>query len=268
LVQGHERRADAEARRDWLGAPCHGEDEQLSPRLRALLGEHWTQAALMEHASIAAFARFSLQLLALGAPAELVGRAAQAMADETEHARACFALATRYTGQNVGPGLLAIQGCLDGADPVAIFSTAVREACIGETLAAMEAQESARQARKPALRATLTRIAEDEERHAELGFRFAAWMLETSEGKLRAQLLSVLEQVVFSELESRAEQPCAEASDRELLSDHGMLAPSTRAALRDRTLREVVVPCAARLLGQPLRGQRKRSEAAMDTREG
>jgi hypothetical protein len=260
LVQGHERRAEAEARPDWLGAPSDSEDVQLSARLRALLGEHWTQAALMEYASIAAFARFSLQLLALGAPAELVACAAQAMTDETEHARACFALATRYTGQSVGPGPLAIQGCLDRADPVAIFSTAVREACIGETLAAMGAQESARRARGRALRTTLTRIAEDEARHAELGFRFAAWMLEISGSKLRAELLAVLEEAIASELASRAPLPCAESPDREVLSEHGMLAPSARAALRDRTLREVVVPCVTRLFGQQLRRQRQPSE--------
>ncbi|HXK18586.1 MAG TPA: hypothetical protein VNG33_12325, partial [Polyangiaceae bacterium] len=40
----------------------------LTATERAALAEHWTKMGQMEHASIAAFARFSLQLLALGAP--------------------------------------------------------------------------------------------------------------------------------------------------------------------------------------------------------
>jgi len=41
---------------------------KIDPGLRAELGLAWADDALDEHASIAAFARFSLELLALGAP--------------------------------------------------------------------------------------------------------------------------------------------------------------------------------------------------------
>lgn len=209
----------------------------------------------MEHASIAAFARFSLELLALGAPAELVGQAARAMADETEHARSCFALATRYGGKRVGPSALSIQGCLDDSDPVAIFSNAFREACVGETLAAMEAQEAAQHAQEPTLRATLSRIAEDEARHAELGWRFAAWMLETSEPKLRAELVHAMQALALREFEPRPVRHQAESLEVRTLSQHGLLPDSARAALRESALRDVVAPCIASLLdahgGQP-----------------
>jgi hypothetical protein len=46
----------------------------------AVLAKHWTEVALMAHASIAAFARFSLDALSLGAPPELLDAAHAACA--------------------------------------------------------------------------------------------------------------------------------------------------------------------------------------------
>lgn len=50
----------------------------------------WSADALAEHTSIASFARFTLQLLALDAPSDLLSRSQQAGKDEMEHARLCF----------------------------------------------------------------------------------------------------------------------------------------------------------------------------------
>ena len=46
-----------------------------SPALRRRLAELWSQDALLEHASIASFSRFALQLLAVAAPPALVAGA-------------------------------------------------------------------------------------------------------------------------------------------------------------------------------------------------
>ena len=64
----------------------------------------------MEHASVAAFARFTLHLMSLGAPAALVERSNAALADETLHAKLAFAIASGYAGRAIGPGPLAIDG--------------------------------------------------------------------------------------------------------------------------------------------------------------
>jgi hypothetical protein len=66
--------------------------------------------ALLEHASVASFARFSLQLMAAGAPASLVEAAHRAALDEIEHARLTFRLASRYEGRALGPGPLPVDG--------------------------------------------------------------------------------------------------------------------------------------------------------------
>ena len=61
------------------------EARSLPAETRARLGVAWLEIARMEHASIAAFARFALQLLAVGAPPDLILAGQRAMADETNH---------------------------------------------------------------------------------------------------------------------------------------------------------------------------------------
>lgn len=69
---------------------------EVLPELREALAAGWAEDGLYEHASIASFARFALELLALGAPPSLLEDVHAAMADELHHARLCFGLARRF----------------------------------------------------------------------------------------------------------------------------------------------------------------------------
>jgi len=152
--------------------------EHLTAAERASLAAHWSYLGQLEHASIAAFARFSLQLLALGAPPELVEDCTQALADETAHTKLCFDLAGAYAGRAVGPGPLDVSGSLDSSSLVEVVDLVLVEGCFGETGAALEAYEAAEGAADPVIAAVYARIAADEQRHAELAFRFMRWALE------------------------------------------------------------------------------------------
>src|SRR6185369_11423611 len=120
--------------------------------------EVWLKDALEEHASVAAFARFTLLLLSVGAPPELIILSQRASLDEVQHARACFALARRYGSGNVGPAELQV------ADSVAVVTLAelaaltVTEGCVGETLGTLLAAEQLAQARDPEVQRVLTRL--------------------------------------------------------------------------------------------------------------
>src|SRR5258708_9885769 len=148
----------------------------------------------MEHASIAAFARFALQLLAVGAPPDLVMAAQRAMADETKHAQLAFALAAAYGDRDLGPRSLAIDACLDETDLPALVATVFAEGCIGETVAAVEAREALEHARDPAVVAVLKIIAEDETRHAELAWRTTAWAIAVGGDAVRERLEAAIAQ--------------------------------------------------------------------------
>jgi hypothetical protein len=166
--------------------------DHLTVDERAALAQHWTRLGQLEHASIAAFARFSLQLLALGAPPELVSDCTGALADETAHAVLCFRLASAYAGRDIGPGPLDIQNTLPPTSLVTILDLVIAEGCVGETRAALEAFEAADAAKDPVIANAYARIARDEQRHAELAFRFVRWALEQDPLAVRDRLAAVI----------------------------------------------------------------------------
>jgi hypothetical protein len=245
IVGDEIRTAPAVRRADWMGyeRPTLA---GLGAAERAALAAAWQADGAMEHASIASFARFVLHLLALGAPPSLVIAAQQAMADEVEHARRCFALAGAYAGEPVGPGPLAIEGALAG--PISLREAAVAavvEGCIGETLAAHQALAAAEVEKDPVVRRVLEGIAEDEARHAELAWRFVAWALgqggaEVHEAVARAftGARSVMRE------EDEREAPIAAGIWRA----HGRLTPRGLARTLARGHREIIEPCARVLL--------------------
>ena len=252
LVAGAARLAECVERSDWSSPIPSAAESPLRPEQNAAIASGWVEQALMEHASVAAFARFALQLLSLGAPAELVAGAAAAMQDELRHARDCFGLARRYSSRDVGPGPLLVEGALEETELAAIVATTVREGCIGETLAALEAAEALEHCEDAEARAVLERIATEETRHAQLAWKFVAWALVTGPRELRAQVREVFDAVLGdAALGAVVSAPAAiGASDLEL-SRHGLLSPALRQALRPRVLREVVAPCASALLASP-----------------
>lgn len=244
LVEGEARVAEVARRDDWCARDVAPRADGLAADVRRVLAEEWARSGQMEHASIAAFARFSMQLLALGAPPDLLVATHAAMADETEHALACFALASAYAGAPVGPGRLAMEGALADVDLASAVRLAIREGCVGETVAAVEAAEASRRAEDPAVRAVLAKIAEDETRHAELAWRFVRWAV-SSAPELRGAVESEFAAVLGEE---RARPAAAASAGDEAWLAHGVARGTVKAELRRRLIDAVVAPAATALL--------------------
>jgi hypothetical protein len=203
LVAGEARVAPAIERTDWL-AECDVRLAGLSDAERRRLGDSWLRDARFEHASIASFARFSLDLLAFGAPPELLERAQRAMSDELAHARACFAVASAYAGRALGPGPLDMRGVEPSPSLAAAAAAAVREGCVNT------AQQQAERTRDPVVRAVLERIARDEADHAELAWRFVAWALQVGDAAVSYAVRAALRAPKGLELDAVAAQAWAE----------------------------------------------------------
>lgn len=184
-VEGVQRAAPARARADWAAETGPLDTRGLSAEQRTRLGAHWLEVAAMEHASVASFAAFTFQLLALGAPADLLRDTQQAALDEVEHARIAYGVASACLGEPVGPGPLDMRGATPSFALAEVVRGLVREACVGETIGAAEAAEAARRCVDPTLRAALERIAADEARHAALAWRSLRWMLGLGGEELR-----------------------------------------------------------------------------------
>ena len=207
LIEDAPRFAEVTPRTDWLDTSLSPSLIGLSPLQRAELAAHWSRLGQMEHASIAAFARFNLQLLALGAPADLVEACNQALVDETAHAKLCFAFASAYAGTKLGPSKLDMSHCFEETSLVSVAKLVISEGCIGETVAALEALEDAEKATDPVVKNALLRIAHDERNHAELAYRFVRWALTQCSDDERSELMHEAEQRVTSFENSAREEP-------------------------------------------------------------
>lgn len=248
LVQGNERLAPLATGSGWPTndlAPC---PRDLDASQRQRLAQHWSHIGRMEHASVAAFARFTLQLLQFGAPQDLVEGSLSAQADETAHARLAFGLASAYAGEALGPGPLPMHGALAANSLAEMVRLAVREGCVGETLAALEAGEAKAACNDPCVRGVLERIEHDERRHAELAWRFLRWALSQDPS------LSLVLETELDTLRVELTRPAPHDSSRSSaacespLAEHGVLAPDVCHAVRRLALARVVVPCAQALL--------------------
>lgn len=152
----------------------------IDPVTRAALAEAWLDDALAEHASVAAFTRVSMQLLAVGAPPELLDGAHRAAMDEVRHARQCFTLASMYGARWEAPGALAPDALRAAiCERPAIAREALLEGCLGEGVAAAVARASSETAEDPVVKGVLTAVADDETHHCELAWKILAWCLET-----------------------------------------------------------------------------------------
>ena len=167
----------------------------LSPAARAALATLWSESAQAEHASVPAFSRLSLSLMAVGAPANLVEAAHRAALDEIEHARRAFALASCYGGAPVAPGELAeLHFAPDGiaADLLVLAHESLLDGCLNEGLAAAVAADAAVRAGNPAARAVLAAVASDEAAHAELAWEIVGWCCAQSGVELHRALRQAL----------------------------------------------------------------------------
>ena len=211
-IDGEWRRAEIRRGSAWL-SEVRPDLSRLSVAERRLQARQWLSAAQDEHASVAAFHRFSLQLMALGAPPELLLETQRAAADEVLHARLSFGLASAFAGSPMSAGPIDTAGALE-TDLAAILRAHVQEACINETVACVQAAAARDEATDPAVRAVLERIVEDETRHAALAWKTLRWLLSL-DGNLVDIVREELDAAHFegarAEALERVVRPCAEA---------------------------------------------------------
>ncbi|WP_437283259.1 ferritin-like domain-containing protein [Sorangium sp. So ce375] len=244
-----ERARTAPARRGetsaW-GAAARPDVAALPQATRAALAEAWLRDALLEHASVASFSRFALELMAVGAPADMLAAAHEAAGDEVRHAALCFGLASAYAGAALEPAPFAFGGRVEVASDLPdLAARAVREGCVGETLAAVQAVEQLSRAADAAVRSALATIAEDEARHAELAWRFVAWALQTGGEPVRRAVSEAFE----AGLAAPPPDAAAPRAEADALAAHGRLDGAALAASHRRAVADVIAPAMRALLG-------------------
>jgi hypothetical protein len=190
----------------------------------------WTEDAAAEHASIAAFAALTLDLLAHGFPADLVQATARAQAEEVAHARGALQIASRLAGRPLAPGPLTVGHTRPSLLQLAV-DTAV-DGGLGESLAAAIAAARLAVCTDPLTREHLSRVVQDEARHAALAWEIVEHAVlfggeEVAEA-VRAALTRAVEQ------SARTPMPA-----EPLAPEHGLCGDAALTRARDQVLREV-----------------------------
>jgi hypothetical protein len=176
---------------DWLKHSLNVQVHTLSIKDRHAAGEFYRTIALMEHASIAAFHHFALELLSFGAPSHLLEQTQTAISDEIRHAKTAFSLASDLLGESISPAQMNLEIDL-AKDLCTLAERVAREAAINETLAVIIASHQLTTVKDPAIFAYLSEVIRDETRHAELAWETLRWCIEQGGDPVRETLRSIM----------------------------------------------------------------------------
>ncbi|MGZ6142827.1 MAG: ferritin-like domain-containing protein, partial [Myxococcales bacterium] len=165
--------------------------------VRRVLAEVWTLEARGEHAAVAAFSKTSLELIALGAPPDLVARAHRAAIQEVEHARLCFAVASAYGGVVVEPAALPEALAGDTPDLFRLARESLLDGCLREGLASEIASLGAERARDPEIARVLRVQAKEEAQHAAFSWAIVEWAISCGGEPMRRSLSSAVGEMEF-----------------------------------------------------------------------
>lgn len=193
------------------GRPCGRRHEGLAPPRSAgvpSIGGYLAESAYVEHASVASFAILAAELRAHGGPARLVRGAERSANDERRHTRMMTSLAKRHGSTPE----LAVTPPRALRPLAAMLRENAVEGCVGETYGALLAWYQSAHAADPHVRAAMTRIAEDETRHAALAWQIAAWA-EADLDEATRHALAVARARALEELEAAlAVEPAPEVA--------------------------------------------------------
>ena len=158
---------------EWREFMANGLTNQSDPETAS----KWIRQGLDEHASIGTFAKFTLELMSIGAPLWMIKLANIAGLDEIRHAQISFDIANGHLNERecVVPGPFPQHQVTVDGDWNRIAMDAVIGGCIGETVAAFKMMESVS---GTTLDEFVRQIAMDEIRHAALAWISVKWMIE------------------------------------------------------------------------------------------
>jgi hypothetical protein len=215
----------------------------VDPAARAALAARWRDNARTEHASVVAFARLTLDLLAVGAPPDLVAAAQRDALDEVRHAELCFALARAVDGRSQGPGAFPEAAATTSVPRVRAFALgalavdSLIDGAINEGVSARIAAALARRCDGGAFREALRGIAADEGRHAAHGWDVVAWCAAEGGAPVVRALEGALEGMP-REARPRAATPADEGAwERWGIHGHALEAEAYAQALADARAR-------------------------------
>jgi hypothetical protein len=215
----------------------------LSPAERTRLAETWTRRSAAEYLAVSTFAVLAIDLVAAGAPADVLSLCMRAGIDEVRHAELCLRMIEIYGGKRVmpPPGMSSLPDDPERPKLHQALANTMLVSCVSETYATTVLTATRDLTTDPVAHAVLTSIYSDEVMHARLGWSYLRYGLERGgQGAIdaAAAMVPIALRGVANVVER--ERPVGEVT--EAVRGHGLMTPAEERVIYSSCVREVLVP--------------------------
>jgi len=231
---------------------------KLDAGMRAELARIWGERIPTEYRSITGFSTLSFDLIAAGAPVDLVAVCHRVCIDELRHTELAVRMVEVYGGHQ--PELPREISSLPADESLTAVAQACRSAivlsCLGETFACTELAMLRERAVDPVVRGVLTVFLADEIVHARIGWAYLAHAFKTADAVTRRSVAEAIPTYVAgiaANLFGTDDRAAAVdvTNDDERLFAHGVCSMAEEQALYRKFVPEIFIP-ALRAVGVPI----------------
>jgi hypothetical protein len=216
---------------------------ELSLAERTRLAETWSRRSAAEYLAVSTFAVLAIDLVAAGAPADVLSLCMRAGIDEVRHAELCLRMIEIYGGKRVmpPPGMSSLPDDPERPKLHQALANTMLVSCVSETYATTVLTATRDLTTDPVAHAVLTSIYSDEVMHARLGWSYLRYGLERGgQGAIdaAAAMVPIALRGVANVVER--ERPVGEVT--EAVRGHGLMTPAEERVIYSSCVREVLVP--------------------------
>ena len=231
---------------------------KLEPDVRAELARIWAERIPTEYRSITGFSTLSFDLIAAGAPVDLVAVCHRVCIDELRHTELAVRMVEIYGGEL--PELPREISVLPSDEKLNVVAQACRSSilisCLGETFACTELAMLRDRAVDPVVEGVLRIFLADEIVHARIGWAYLAHAFKTADENTRKAVASAIPDYVggiAANLFGTDDKPAAVdvTNDDARLANHGVCSMQEEQDLYRKFIPEIFIP-GLRAVGVPI----------------
>ncbi len=215
----------------------------LTDAERERLAATWTRRAAAEYLAVSTFSVLAIDLVAAGAPADILSLCLRAGIDEVRHAELCLRMIEIYGGKQIlpPPGMSSLPDDPTRPRLLQALANTMLVSCVSETYATTILSATRDLTVDPVAEAVLTSIYSDEVMHARLGWSYLRYALDRggpSAIAAAAAMVPIALRGVANVVER--ERPTGEVTDR--VREHGLMTAAEEREIFSSCVREVLVP--------------------------
>lgn len=216
---------------------------ELTGPERARLAETWRRRSAAEYLAVSTFSILAIDLVAAGAPADVLSHCVRAQLDEIRHAELAIRMVEIYGGKRIEPvaGMSRLPDSPETPKLHQAVANTLLVSCVSETYATTVLLATRDQTTDPVAHAVLTSIYSDEVMHARLGWSYLRFGIEKGgQGVIDAAAAMVPRAVKGVATVVERERPVGEVT--EAVRRHGLMTPAEERVVFSQCVREVLVP--------------------------